>query len=513
MPSTEVHLAIYDLSRGMARTLSTQFLGPNHAIDIIPHTGIIAFGKEYLFGSMGIDFMDPSDFRRSHQIFPIEVQSLGHTQKSQDEFEDWCTRVTISGLYDGGNYNLFTRNCNNFSHDAAVQGLGLSRGVPVWILETPTRFLSSPLGQMITPMLQQMQISGPQTGQNNHQRWRNPSSSHSSFRVENSSTQFNPWMNHDIKDSFQEEKKQKNKTLSTPILDSHNCTLLSTDKTSVVSCINKLLDSKASEPTAVSILSQLRNDLTEVESMVSDESLENGIHLLISILQHGKKSDALHSLIILRILVVHINDSQISNHVLSSLCETLNTDDSPITTNSSTLSMIWCVISNLMGSLRSVRVDSETLNELMDRAIDTLNSKNHGVQVRQMVSAFLYNTAHYLTIIHTDTSVSNGDDYCLDDNLVSILCGIMDSFAQEQDSLTKLRRLMVVGKLLRPKTEETDFMKRHFELVQNLLRDLGFLDILVSLSKHDDVDEKRSELETKISEFSTELVNLIAPVE
>ena len=36
----DVDLAVYDLSRGMARNLSAQFLGPAHTIDLIPHTGI-----------------------------------------------------------------------------------------------------------------------------------------------------------------------------------------------------------------------------------------------------------------------------------------------------------------------------------------------------------------------------------------------------------------------------------------------------------------------------------------
>jgi hypothetical protein len=34
----EVRVAIYDLSRGMARSLSGQLLGPQYAIDAIPHT-------------------------------------------------------------------------------------------------------------------------------------------------------------------------------------------------------------------------------------------------------------------------------------------------------------------------------------------------------------------------------------------------------------------------------------------------------------------------------------------
>lgn len=40
-----VLLAVYDLSRGMARGLSAQFLGPQYSIDAIPHTGLVIYGK------------------------------------------------------------------------------------------------------------------------------------------------------------------------------------------------------------------------------------------------------------------------------------------------------------------------------------------------------------------------------------------------------------------------------------------------------------------------------------
>jgi hypothetical protein len=42
--SNQVQLAVYDLSQGMARTLSAQFLGPAFEIPAIPHTGIIVYG-------------------------------------------------------------------------------------------------------------------------------------------------------------------------------------------------------------------------------------------------------------------------------------------------------------------------------------------------------------------------------------------------------------------------------------------------------------------------------------
>ncbi|KAL3794992.1 hypothetical protein ACHAW5_002161 [Stephanodiscus triporus] len=85
----EVHLAIYDLSMGMARNLSAQFLGPQHAVEIIPHTAILAFGKEYYFGQ-GIAWCSPHEFRLSRGINPIDIHPLGHTTCTEQEFESWC---------------------------------------------------------------------------------------------------------------------------------------------------------------------------------------------------------------------------------------------------------------------------------------------------------------------------------------------------------------------------------------------------------------------------------------
>ena len=45
---SEVTLAVYDLSKGMAKGLSAQFLGPQFQIDAIPHTGVIVYGKLFL---------------------------------------------------------------------------------------------------------------------------------------------------------------------------------------------------------------------------------------------------------------------------------------------------------------------------------------------------------------------------------------------------------------------------------------------------------------------------------
>jgi len=41
-------LHLYDLSMGMARSLSAAIVGTQ--IDLIPHTGIVVYGNEYFYG-------------------------------------------------------------------------------------------------------------------------------------------------------------------------------------------------------------------------------------------------------------------------------------------------------------------------------------------------------------------------------------------------------------------------------------------------------------------------------
>ena len=79
--AVEVHLYIYDLTRGMAQMMSAAFLGwclthlfsllvnitfniyrlfyTGKQIDGIWHTGVVAYGKEYFFGGGGIQCCPP----------------------------------------------------------------------------------------------------------------------------------------------------------------------------------------------------------------------------------------------------------------------------------------------------------------------------------------------------------------------------------------------------------------------------------------------------------------------
>ena len=94
--TTQVEVRAYDISMGMARTMSGM-VGLNY--DAIYHTGIHVFGKEYFFGGgvgsgSGISSMPPRDFERSFNIRPIETIRMGTTTKTQSEFEAWIRQIT-----------------------------------------------------------------------------------------------------------------------------------------------------------------------------------------------------------------------------------------------------------------------------------------------------------------------------------------------------------------------------------------------------------------------------------
>ena len=148
--SHAVRLAVYDLSGGMARVMSAQLLG--QAIDIIPHTGVLVYGEEFFFGG-GIQ-------RTSHEAFcqtirPVEYVDLGSTAVSQERFQEFLRE--IAPRFSAATYNLFTRNCNHFSDECARFLVG--RGIPERITSVPETVLSTPMGQMFAPFIDQMQQS------------------------------------------------------------------------------------------------------------------------------------------------------------------------------------------------------------------------------------------------------------------------------------------------------------------------------------------------------------------
>ncbi|KAM0909776.1 hypothetical protein ACQ4PT_014621 [Festuca glaucescens] len=156
----KVSLNVYDLSNGLARQLSTSFLGK--PIEAIWHTGVVVYGKEYFFGG-GIQSTAAGATQYGR---PVRVIDLGVTHLPREVFEDYLR--DIAPRYTAETYRLMTHNCNNFTNEAAQFLVGA--GIPEYILSLPGEVMSSPMGPLIMPMIQNLEATlrsntAPQTQQ------------------------------------------------------------------------------------------------------------------------------------------------------------------------------------------------------------------------------------------------------------------------------------------------------------------------------------------------------------
>jgi len=143
----KVELYLYDLSQGMAKAMSMGLLGKQ--IDGIWHTGVVVYGSEYFYGG-GIQASSPGMTQAGS---PVQRLPLGVTYITQDVFHDFLR--SVADQYSPRTYNLLTNNCNNFSD--AVSNFLLDRPIPKHITDLPRVALSTPMGQMFRPMLENMQ--------------------------------------------------------------------------------------------------------------------------------------------------------------------------------------------------------------------------------------------------------------------------------------------------------------------------------------------------------------------
>jgi thiol-disulfide isomerase/thioredoxin len=153
--SSSVVLHLYDLSQGMAKNLSRQFLGKQ--IDGIWHTGIVVYGKEFYYGG-GISKDPPS---KTPYGTPMRSITLGETEIPEELFLEFLQEISYKFTSD--KYDLFENNCNNFT-DACSEFL-VGEKIPSYITGLPKEVLATPMGKMIKPMVDNMQKS---VNQNSH---------------------------------------------------------------------------------------------------------------------------------------------------------------------------------------------------------------------------------------------------------------------------------------------------------------------------------------------------------
>ncbi|KAF6154389.1 hypothetical protein GIB67_008798 [Kingdonia uniflora] len=145
----KVSLNVYDLSQGLARQLSTSFLGK--AIEAIWHTGVVVYGTEYFFGG-GIQLAPVGTTQYGK---PMRVVDLGTTHVPKEIFKEYLQE--ISPRYTAETYSLLSHNCNNFSNEVAQFLVG--DGIPDYILQLPNEVMNSPMGALILPMIQQLETT------------------------------------------------------------------------------------------------------------------------------------------------------------------------------------------------------------------------------------------------------------------------------------------------------------------------------------------------------------------
>ncbi|XWS76107.1 hypothetical protein CRYUN_Cryun01aG0148500 [Craigia yunnanensis] len=145
----KVTLNVYDLSQGLAQQLSMTFLGK--VIEGIWHSGVVVYGNEYYFGG-GIQH---ASLGTTPYGKPIRVIDLGVTHVPKDVFEMYL--LEISPRYTAETYSLLTHNCNNFSNEVAQFLVGSN--IPDYILQLPKEVMSSPMGALLMPMIQNLETT------------------------------------------------------------------------------------------------------------------------------------------------------------------------------------------------------------------------------------------------------------------------------------------------------------------------------------------------------------------
>lgn len=144
--SYPVKLYVYDISNGLARSMSPQFLG--RQIDGIWHTSVVVFNREIFYG-MGIQITAPG---QSHHGQPLQVVDMGETALDEELFEEYLTEMRER--YTADKYHLLDFNCNSFTSDCV--GFLTGGSIPSWIKDLPSDFLSTPFGAALRPTIDAM---------------------------------------------------------------------------------------------------------------------------------------------------------------------------------------------------------------------------------------------------------------------------------------------------------------------------------------------------------------------
>ena len=503
-----VQVAVYDLSKGMARPLSAQFLGPNHVIDAIPHTGLILnYTTEYFFGA-GIQSEDPAAFRRATGMSPMQILDFGPTRVTQAQFEAWCRQKMDSGEFDMASYDLLTHNCNTFVHVALTQGLGLTTGLPAWILDVPRKFLSSPMGQLVRPMLDNMQL-GQVSGA---QSMSLPTPLFANAAPPVATT--NPWANMSSSSTAKEKNppageaatKAPSTTTSAPcsleILNAHTKPLLA-NETKTVPLVVKSLASLATQQEQANDLKQVGQALQQQQTLPADQ-MSRVVAFLLQCLEQGQKTT--FALMLLRLLVLQQHAAVSCQPCVQWMVTALSSGE--LLQAAASRAMAWLTLSNVVATVAAAAAAASASNNnndfmetnlecLVEQCVSDISPETQArAEVRQAAAAFLYNTVVSPTM---QRGLVNAQEELLDIH-VSILCACLDSLDREVDDTVALRRIAAAARILLPTIANNDEKARN-QAVARLISDLGFQEGLQAFAQQQPA--------TKSAKLSNEVLFLL----
>lgn len=148
-----VRLHVYDLSNGMAASMSSAFLG--FRVDVVPHTGVVVAGSEFWFNADGVQEASADAFREDTGLKLYDDLDVGRAGASVTSLA--AAREALEGLkateFPPGSYSLTEWNGNNFS-ERFLECLGAPGRVPGVFLELPDKVLRTPFGLSIVPMIE-----------------------------------------------------------------------------------------------------------------------------------------------------------------------------------------------------------------------------------------------------------------------------------------------------------------------------------------------------------------------
>ncbi|GAA5991893.1 hypothetical protein JCM10908_002258 [Rhodotorula pacifica] len=142
-----VQLYIYDLSNGLAAMWGRSLTGQD--VEGIWHTSLVLHGVEVFFGQ-GVSIVTPPG--TTHHGVPKKKLSCGVTHLDKETFLEYIEN--LRDTYRADAYHLLNFNCNTFTND--VLGFLNGSSIPAYIRNQPSEIMSTPFGQQMRPMIEQM---------------------------------------------------------------------------------------------------------------------------------------------------------------------------------------------------------------------------------------------------------------------------------------------------------------------------------------------------------------------